>query len=134
MLAEEPDDAVGVIAARETAKDGDPIVVVGRIGGAKDPWIDGRAAFMLLDASIVVVADGTAGADGQICMEDCCASQRADSTTLVKVVDENGKLLAVDARKLLGVSQDDVVVLRGTVSKDDAGNFIVLANGVHVRH
>jgi hypothetical protein len=89
---------------------------------------------MLLDASMVIVAEGTDGEDGEICMDDCCASERADSTTLVKVVDESGKVLAVDARKLLGVSADDMVVVRGSVRKDDAGNFVVLARGVHVRH
>ena len=133
LLADEPEGAVGVIAARESAKDGEPIVLVGQIGGAKNPWIEGRAAFMLLDASMVIVADGTEGAEGEICMDDCCASERAGSTTLVKVVDANGKVLAVDARKLLGISDNDMVVVRGSVSKDEAGNFVVLADGVHVR-
>jgi hypothetical protein len=133
VLDEEPDGAVGVIAARESANDGEPIVVVGRIGGATNPWIDGRAAFMLLDASMTVVADGTDSAEGQICMDDCCAQQRATSTTLVKVVDASGRVLAADARQLLGVAADDMVVVRGTVSKDENGNFAVLADGVHIR-
>jgi hypothetical protein len=133
VLAEEPDGAVGVIAARETAQDGEPIVVVGRIGGATNPWIEGRAAFMLLDASMVIVADGTDGADGEICMDDCCATERLTSTTLVKVVDGGGQVLTVDTRQLLGVAANDMVVVRGTVSKDESGNFVVLADGVHVR-
>jgi hypothetical protein len=133
VLAEEPDGAVGVIAARESASDGDPIVVVGRIGGATNPWIDGRAAFMLLDASMTVVADGADCVEGQICLDDCCAQERAGSTTLVKVVDASGRVLAADARQLLGVAADDMVVVRGNVSKDENGNFVVLADGVHIR-
>jgi hypothetical protein len=133
LLAEEPEDAMGVIAARESAKNGEPIVIVGRIGGSKNPWVNGRAAFTLLDASMVIVADGTDTTEGEICMDDCCASERAGSTTLVKVVDDKGKVLAIDARKLLGITDDDMVVVRGSVSKDEAGNFMVLADGVHVR-
>ena len=29
--------------------------------------------------------------------------------------------------------KNDMVVVRGSVSKDDEGNFVVLADGVHVR-
>lgn len=133
LLADEPDEAIGVIDARKSAKNGEPIVIVGRIGGAKNPWIEGRAAFMLLDASMVLVANGTESAEGEICMDECCAAERTGSTTLVKVVDDSGKVLAVDARQLLKVAENDMVVVTGNVSKDDAGNFVVLAKGVHVR-
>jgi hypothetical protein len=133
LLAEEPDGAVGVIEAREAAADGQSIVVVGKIGGAPNPWIEGRAAFVLLDASKTVVADGAECCDGEICMDDCCAADRAACTTLVKVVDDSGKVLAVDARQLLEATGDELVVVRGKVSKDAEGNFVVLADGVHVR-
>jgi hypothetical protein len=66
-------------------------------------------------------------------MDDCCATDRAACTTLVKFLDEAGKVLAVDARQLLEVSSDELVVVRGKVSKDAEGNFAVLADGVHVR-
>ena len=71
--------------------------------------------------------------EDELCTGDCCALERAACTTLVKVVDEGGRVLAVDARKLLGVAANDMVVVRGKVSKDEAGNFSVLADGVHVR-
>lgn len=133
VLADEPDGAIGVIEARKTAANGDAVIVVGRIGGSNNPWIEGRAAFMLLDASMVIVADGTESTDGEICMDECCATERAGSTTLVKVVDDGDKVLSVDARELLGVHVDDMVVVSGKASKDGAGNFVVLASGVHVR-
>ncbi len=133
VLADEPEGAIGVIAARETANDGEPIVVVGRIGGSTNPWIEGRAAFMLLDASMVLVANGTESTEGEVCLDDCCASERAESTTLVKVVDAEGKVLAADARQLLGIAADDMVVVRGKANKDESGNFVVLADGIHVR-
>ena len=133
LLADEPDDAVGVIEARESAKDGDSIVVVGRIGGAANPWVEGRAAFTLIDASKLIVADGQESGEAEICLDDCCAEERAGCTTLVKVIDADGKLVPADARKLLGITDSDMIVVSGKVSKDETGNFAILASGVHVR-
>ena len=133
LLADEPDDAIGVIEARDTVKDGQPIVIVGRIGGAANPWIEGRAAFTLLDASMALVADGTENGEGEICLDDCCAEERGKCTTLVKIVGSDGNLVAADSRKLLGVTEEDTVVVQGTASKDESGNFTVLGQRVFVR-
>ena len=133
LLDEEPEDAVGVIEAREEAADGQSIVLVGRIGGSTNPWIEGRAAFMLLDASMNVVAEGEDSEEGEICTGDCCATERLNCTTLVKVVDAEGKLVAVDSRELLGLKESDMVVIAGKAKKDDSGNFVMLASGVYVR-
>ncbi len=135
LLHEEPAGAVGVIAARESAEDGKPLVLVGRIGGSAKPWIDGRAAFMLLDASMSIVAEGEEDlAEGELCTGDCCASELLDCTTLVKVVDEQGRLVPIDSRKLLGLKESDLVVVQGTAKKDENGNFVMLAKGVYVRN
>ncbi|QDV73743.1 hypothetical protein [Botrimarina mediterranea] len=133
-LAEEPEGAVGVIAARESAEDGAPLVLVGRIGGAANPWIDGRAAFTLLDPSMSVVANGQDSGETELCLDDCCAVDRQNCTTLVKVVDGQGKLVAVDSRELLGVKESDMVVVKGTAQKDKSGNFVMLASGVYIRN
>ncbi|MAT73133.1 MAG: hypothetical protein CMJ58_26915 [Planctomycetaceae bacterium] len=133
LLTEEPNGAMGVIAARESAQDGAPLVLVGRVGGSDNPWIDGRAAFMLLDASMSVVAEGEDSAEGEICTGDCCATERLACTTLVKVVDAGGQLVSVDSRKLLGLKQSDMVVVEGTAKKDKSGNFSVLASRVFIR-
>jgi hypothetical protein len=133
-LAEEPDGAVGVIAARESAEDGAPLVLVGRIGGCAKPWVEGRAAFTLLDASMSVVAEGEDSAEGEICTGDCCATERLDCTTLVKVVDQQGKILSGDSRDLFGLKESDMVVVQGTAKKDESGNFVMLAKGIFIRN
>jgi len=132
-LEVEPDGAVGVIAARESADDGAPLVLVGRVGGSARPWVDGRAAFTLLDASMSVVSEGEDSGEGEICTGDCCALERANCTTLVKVVDSQGKLVPIDSRELLGLKESDMVVVQGTAQKDKTGNFVMLAKGVFIR-
>ena len=136
MLAEEPDDAIGVIDARQSASDGAPLTVVGRIGGTSSPWVDGRAAFTLLDASLVLVAEGAdAGdsGDGQICMGDCCAAERAHATMLVKILADNGRVMEVDSRDLLRIAENDMVVVRGKATKDNSGNVALIADAVFIR-
>lgn len=49
LLADEPAGAVGVREARDKSKDQDEVVVVGRIGGRETPFVDGLAAFMIVD-------------------------------------------------------------------------------------
>lgn len=132
LLNEEPDGAVGVIAARESAEDGKPLVMVGCIGGVANPWIAGRAAFTVLDASMTVVAEGEM-AEGAICTEACCDEERLSCTAMVKVVDAEGQLIAVDSRQLLGLKEADMVVVEGKAQKDKAGNFVMLANRVYIR-
>ena len=134
LLADEPEGAVGVIIAREDAKDGDDIVLVARVGGRKNPWIEGRAAFTVIDAAMSLVADGEESGEGEVCMDDCCASLRAECTTLVKFLDENGRPLQLDARELLRIKENDMVVVRGNVQRNvDDGTFAIVGNGLYVR-
>jgi hypothetical protein len=133
-LDEEPGGAMGVIAARESAEDGAPLVLVGRVGGCANPWVEGRAAFTLLDASMSVVVEGEGSAEGEICTGDCCATERLACTTLVKILDQDGQLVSVDSRVLFGLRESDMVVVQGTAKKDDHGNFVMLATGIFIRN
>lgn len=49
------------------------------------------------------------------------------------MVDENGTLVKVDAKELLGVKELSTVVVKGKVKRDDFGNLTVLASGVYVK-
>lgn len=133
LLSEEPDHAIGVIEARESAADGAPITVVGRIGGTITPWVNGRAAFSLLDASMLLVAERTDNCEGQICTGDCCAAERAHGTMLVKILDGKGGVLEVDSRRLLGLAENDMVVVCGKATKDKSGNVALIAEAVFIR-
>lgn len=56
-LATEPKGGIDVIKARETTKDGDEVVVVGRVGGKEVPWVKGLAAFLIVDTSLKSCAE-----------------------------------------------------------------------------
>ena len=133
VLTDEPDGANDVIAARENSADGEDVVVVGRIGGSVNPWIDGRAAFSIVDSSLQACSD----IPGDACpvpWDYCCATDKLPTATaLVKFVDADGQLVKSDARELLGLKELQTVVVRGKSQRDDSGNLTVLANGIFVR-
>lgn len=129
-LSQEPAGAVEVLDARDEAKDGEPIVLVGRLGGGLKPWIDGRAAFLLVDTRILPSC-----ADGDHCEAGCpdCSKEMLAASTMVKFLGDDGKVLAVDARELLGVKDESTVVVRGIASRDATGSLSIAAEGVFVR-
>lgn len=132
LLAAEPDGAQDIISVRNTAADGDDVLVIGRIGGAENPWVEGRAAFTIVDRSLQACSD-IPGDGCPVPWDYCCETDKLPtSTALVKVVDADGQPVAADARKLLNVKELSSVVVQGKAQRDDAGNLTVLATGIYV--
>lgn len=133
LLEEEPDGVTDVITARKDASDGEEVVIVGRIGGSTNPWIEGRSAFSIVDESLKACSD----IPGDNCAKPwdyCCETDKLpDATVLVKVVDEDEKIVKTDARQLLGVQELSTVVIQGQAQRDDAGNLVVMASGIYIR-
>lgn len=133
LLTSEPAGAEEVIAARKSAEDDAEVVVVGRIGGSENPWVDGRAVFSIVDNSLKACSD----IEGDGCEKPwdyCCETDKLPtSTALVKVVDQDGTLINEDARQLLNLKELQTVVVKGKAKRDDAGNLTVFANGIFVR-
>ena len=133
VLADEPQGAAEVIAARDSARDAEEVVVVGRIGGSHQPWVEGVAAFSIVDSSLEACSD-VPGDECRTPWDYCCVTpQLKSSTALVKLVDADGQVVKSDARGLLHLKELQTVVVRGQAQRDDAGNLTVLATGVHVR-
>jgi hypothetical protein len=133
LLNSEPEGGQDVVQVRETAKNDDEIVIVGRIGGAESPWVDGRAAFSIVDPSLKSCSD-IPGDNCPTPWDYCCETDKLPtSTALVKVIDEKDQLINVDARELLKVKELQTVVIRGKAQRDEAGNLTVLAKKVYVR-
>ncbi len=134
LLTAEPAGAKGVLETRKEAKDGDEVVLVGRIGGSKKPWVEGRAGFWIVDASFKACNE-KADDDCTTPWDYCCdpPEELAKAKATVKVVDDNGQTVPVDARQLLGVKELNTVVVKGRAKRDDKGNLTILASGLFVR-
>jgi len=131
LLASEPQGAQGVIHVRENAQDEQAVIVVGRIGGSENPWVEGKAAFSIVDLSLKACSDRE-GDECQTPWDYCCETDLLPkATVLVKVVDDSGNLVARDARELLQAKELQTVVVAGKAKRDEAGNLTVLAGGVY---
>ena len=105
-----------------------------QLSGDFTPWADGKAAFVISEATLP--ADDHAHADGHdpaTCPFCRRRAEKANVKALVQFCDDKGEPLAIDARKLLGVSEDQVVVVRGQGQLNDAGLLVIAANGIHLR-
>ena len=131
VATSEPIDAVPVGDLRGSAEDGQPVTLVGRIGGSSEPFVDGLAAFTIVDPKVAYCAED----EGCPTPWDYCCTQNdvRDNIATVKVVDESGNTVNVDARKLLGLKELSMVVVTGRAQVDDQGNLTVASNQVFVR-
>lgn len=133
VSVEEPEGAKDVIAVRESAQDGDNVVITGRIGGSTNPWIDGRLAFSIVDGSLKACSD-IPGDGCKTPWDYCCETDKLPgATALVKIVDADGKLLSGDAKQTLNVKELSRVVVKGKAQRDDDGNLTVVADSVYVK-
>jgi len=132
LLDDKPADAVNVAEAKTSAREGDKIVVLGRIGGRHDPIAEQDAVFTIMDLSVSHCAQ----IEGDACKtpwDYCCetpASIKANAAT-VKVVDADGKTVT-SSPKAHGFEPLDEVILVGTVGPRPSDDVLVIeATGVH---
>ncbi|QDS88256.1 hypothetical protein EC9_24460 [Rosistilla ulvae] len=127
----EPEGAVGVGEARESVESEQAVTLVGTIGGSRKPFVEGMAAFTIVDPKVPFCsADEGCPTPWDYC---CTQPQVKENIATVKVVDADGGPVSYDARKLLNVKELSTVVVQGTAKRDDQGNLTVAANKVFVR-
>lgn len=121
------------------------VAMVGQVGGLANPWEETQpefpfasrfAIFFLADPQAVAehAEEGHVHAPGEECA--FCAAHAEENSELfamVRLVDDNGKLLPVDVRELFDVKENDTVVVKGTAQVVEGGMLVVKASGVYVR-
>jgi hypothetical protein len=133
LLEEEPKDAKEVQAVRKDAKNGEEVTVVGRIGGRKNPWVKGAAAFSIVDTSLKS-CDQIEGDSCPTPWDYCCEADLPKSTLFVTFVDDAGKIVKKDARQLLKIKELQTVVVQGKVKRDKSNNVTLVASKLYLRN
>ena len=128
LLADRPNDALGVEQARKDSENDKEVAVEGRIGGSEKPFVDGIAAFTIVDTKL----QWCGKEEGCPTPWDYCCEDKAGKLAMVKIIGPDGQPVAKDARELLGVKELSKVVVCGKAKRDDQGNLTVLAKQVHV--
>lgn len=128
LLADEPADVRGVAQARQESQNDEVVAVEGRIGGVEKPFVDGIAAFTLIDTKLHWCADE----EGCPTPWDYCCSDKTGKLAAVRIVGPDGQPVSTDARELLGVKELSKVVVHGAAKRDDQGNLTILAKKVYL--
>lgn len=122
-------------ATRESAKPGDTITIIGKIGGSKKPFVSGRAAFTIVDLALKScdeIEDDMCAKPWDYCCED--KTNLRKHTAMIEVQDADGKPLSIDAQGQNGLEPLKVVVVEGTLVANDAGGAcIVRADRIALR-
>ncbi|MFO0840936.1 MAG: hypothetical protein U0797_00875 [Gemmataceae bacterium] len=129
MIDAEPPGAKGVIEVRKDSKDGDEVVVAGQVGGHAKPFTEGRASFLIADASL----KPTDGCDTPWDFCELPKKEVAAARLNVRFVDGGGNTVKTGARELFGLKELTQVVVKGTLKRDDKDNVSVVASAIYVR-
>ncbi len=131
VLESEPAGAIPVGEARQATKSDEEVVLVGHIGGSDKPFVDGLAAFTIVDPKVAYCAS----TEGCPTPWDYCCEQNEVKKNIatVKIVDAQGKLVAKDAKALLGVKELSLVVVQGKTQRDEAGNLTLMGTKVFLK-
>jgi hypothetical protein len=104
------------------------VVVKGRItAGDLPPWEPGKAAFVLTD---VTGHEGEEDHDPHQC--PFCSRSIQDYIANVKFHDSQGSNIAIDSRELFGVTEKQVVTVKGMGHIDDANMLVINATGIYL--
>lgn len=134
VVTAEPAGAREVGDVKATAREGDEVVVRGRIGGDRDPIVPGSAQFTLADVGKLEVCDEGEGDPCPTPWDACCATADsiAANTLTVRVPGPDGKPLAADVTRS-GVRPLAIVVVKGRVGpRPDPKVLVIDASQVFV--
>ena len=133
ILTAAPAESKGVAAAKSGAKVGDAVVLRGKIGGSKEPFVSGRAVFTIMDLELPSCADNP----DDKCptpWDYCCETSAtiAANAATIQVVDQAGAVVKADMKGAPGLKPLSEVIVVGTVAQTDQnGTLVINASGIY---
>lgn len=125
---------VKALAAKGEIKKGDTVTIQGRIAGRKEPFVKGRAMFLLADQRLVACnekPDDVCATPWDLCCESP-DSLKANTAT-IQILGPNGKALKVSAENVAGLKPLAKLVVVGTVAEaTKEGAFVISATSIFV--
>ncbi len=132
FITQAPAGAVGVLQVRQSAKAGDRVAMIGRVGGSVNPFVSNRAVFTMVDASMKSCAEM---GDDDHCptpADYCCVPKEELSKAIayVCITDPTGKALSMSLAADGSLKPLMWIAVEGTLQPTDGGAFIV--NATHI--
>ncbi len=133
LLDKAPDAAPDVADAKKGLKKGDTVVLKGRIGGSKSPFVKERAVFTVVGRGIKACNE----IPGDTCKfpwDYCCdpRDQILANSATIQIVDAKGAPLRTDIKGRWEIKELSELIVVGTVAEVRGDAIVVNATGVHV--
>ncbi len=129
LLAAMPTGAIPVAEAKQSAREGDQVVVRGRIGGRRDPMNANVAVFVMIDPAIPHCKIGVC----KVPWDYCCETPESITTNsaTVQLVGDDGKPMKIDLGSHALEPLDEIVVVGTVGPRPKEAVFVIHAKGIH---
>jgi len=139
FFTEEAHEGAALIhVARQSASPGDEITLQGMVMGRTRPFVEGRAAFVLGDRTLLTPCNEKDGDSCATPWDVCCDSSedKRNGTATIQIVDADGRVIGESLRGVNDLVELSSVTLKGTVAEGSGEDaLIVNATEIHVlRH
>ena len=113
---------------RSSAKPGDEITLSGRIMGNANPFVEGRAAFILGDPEVLTACSDTPGDNCETPWDACCDSpeDKKRGTATIQIVDAGGRVLKEPVEGVGGLEKLATVTVTGKVAEGSSADLLIV--------
>ncbi len=121
--------------AREDARPGQEITLKGRVMGRLRPFVEGRAAFVLGDDTLLTPCNERPDDSCETPWDVCCdtSENKRKGTASIQVIGEDGRVFNQSLRGVNGLVELSRITVRGTVADgSDLDALIINAAAIHV--
>lgn len=135
LLSESPGEATPITQLKQSAKEGDTVVIRAKVGGDVKPFVPGRAVMMVVDATLPQSCGVRADDPCTTPWDYCCTmpDELRPHMATVQLVDAEGRPLKVDLGNSPSVKPLDTIVVRGKVGpRPDDATLVVNADAIYV--
>lgn len=113
---------------RATARPGDEITISGRIMGNEKPFVEGRAAFILGDPSVLTPCNEIPGDKCSTPWDTCCDSpeDKKRGTATVQIVGADGRVMKETVEGVGSLAPLAAVTVTGQVAEGSSPDLLII--------
>jgi len=132
VLTTAPDNAETVLALKASAKEGDEVVLRGRIGGRMEPLTAGSSVFTVVDLQLPHCGQNP-GDSCRTPWDYCCETPEtiAANSATIQIVDAGGRSLDSSPAEHGFAPLDEVIVIGSVAPRPDDRVLTLRATGVY---
>jgi hypothetical protein len=129
------DEASPIHLARTTVQPGDVITLKGQIMGADEPFVEGRAAFILGDREKLTPCNERPDDQCARPWDTCCDSKEdlREGTATIQILGADGRTMKESLEGVEGLKKLSKILVKGRVAEQSGpGNLVINASAIQI--